>query len=265
MESTSGSEVNLPTSKIFVVREQTENSNHEGIENRNKETGSSHSDFLQEQQENELREIKEINYWSGLYVFIILGSCVAGVSILTVIPVHNIFEFPEFWWENIFPRGLCWILALSLGGSWQLYLVFKTDVLEPRRYFLMFFMIFFLGTYIPYCGVYVVWTLYMGYNFPMPFGSVPCAYIGFISVYSAVWFGFPSQWRNQPEIKQRLKFFLFFVAVWLTVGYQDIFLDIIFRKAKSYQNKHGIQVQPIMAFLIPICRTRLPRLSWKLT
>jgi hypothetical protein len=47
---------------------------------------------------------------------------------------------------------------------------------------------------------------------------------------------------------------MFYVVLWLTTPFQQIFLDVIFVKVKNYQNEQGIKLQPIMAFLIPISR-----------
>ena len=125
MESTSRSENNIPMPNITVVKEETDHANHEYIENRNQETGLSNQCCLQEQEHSELGELKEKKYWNGLHVFMILGICIAWTSTLTMIPTHNIFEHPEFWWENIFPRGLLFAINISLPLAWQVYLVFQ--------------------------------------------------------------------------------------------------------------------------------------------
>jgi hypothetical protein len=221
----------------------------------NDETGSSNQDCLQVEEDNELREEKEIRYWDGLFAFVILGTCVAWTSLLTMIPTLNIFEHPEFWWENIFPRGLFYaITSVAIPRAWEVYLVFKADILKPKIYPLIFFLAYFLGRNIPYLCIYCVWTLYMGYNFPMPFGSFPCGYIGLVCVYFAVWFLFPPEIRNRPKFKKKLKYFMAYVVLWCTFPYQDMVLDTIFVKAKNYQKEHGVQVELIMAFLIPLFR-----------
>ena len=46
MESTSSSEINIPISKIILVREVTEQSNQEGDETRNKEIGLGNVCFI---------------------------------------------------------------------------------------------------------------------------------------------------------------------------------------------------------------------------
>ena len=115
-------------------------------------------------------------------------------------------------------------------------------------------MALFLGTNIPYVGIYIVWTMWMGYNFPMPYGNIFCGYIGIFIKYVAVWFRFPLQLRKHPEFRKKLKFYLLYGGVLITTGMQNIILDKVFVMLTSYQNSHRKNVQWIMAFFIPISR-----------
>ena len=98
MENTSPSENNIPISTIIVVREATQPSTQEDIENSNQPTGLSNQEDLQNQDDNQSSLGQEIGYWNVLYALVILGICVAWTSTVTTIPIHNIYEYPEFWW-----------------------------------------------------------------------------------------------------------------------------------------------------------------------
>ena len=104
----------------------------------------------------------------------------------------------------------------------------------------------------------------MGYNFPVPFGNVPCSIIGSVVTYVATWLGFKSEFRSQPAFRQKFKSFLLFQTVVITIGFHGFFINAAFEKLTTYQSKHGIQLQWTVAFLIPISRGIYERLLPKL-
>jgi hypothetical protein len=88
----------------------------------------------------------------------------------------------------------------------------------------------------------------MGYNFPMPFFKMPCGLIGFVSLFVAIWFGFPEELRTQPVFRKRLKSYILYIATVFTIPYQEVLLDLIFYFLKDNE---GLW---ILAFIIPIFR-----------
>ena len=100
MENMPSSEDRIPIPEVIVVIEAGEPSNQEDTENKNEATGSPNEEDLQVQDVNRPSTIQNIGYWNGMYAFVILGICVISTSTITMIPQHDIYEHPEFWWEG---------------------------------------------------------------------------------------------------------------------------------------------------------------------
>ena len=141
-----------------------------------------------------MRAIQQTSYLNALYAFVILGTCVAWTCTFTIIPVHNIFEHPEFWWENIFLSNAFFALFVCTSQiTWVVYLIFGEDLSNPKIYPLKYFTAYYTGVNITYLGIYFLWKLHMGYNFPMPFIIVPCVYIANFSRMLSFGLNFPAK------------------------------------------------------------------------
>ena len=258
MENTppSGNDIAIPN--IIMVREATDQSNHEDNENRNQVTGTSNPEGLQEQEDNQPqqpKEIHKISYWNGLYALVILGWCVASTCTVTIIPVHDILEYPEFWWESIFLGTVPVILlAATVPFAMCVYVVFGEEFFNSKLHPLLYFTASYLGWNICSFCIYIWWTEHIGYNFPMPGYIVYSGAIGIVSMYMAFWFGFAGELRSQEEVRTRLTSFIIFLAITLTIPYQQALLDHLFTALKHYEDENGIQVQWLIAFVIPISR-----------
>ena len=257
MENTLPSGNNTPISNIIIVGEATDQSKHEDIENRNQVTGDSNNEGFQEQEDNQpqqSKEIQKISYWNGLYALVILGSCVASTSTVTMIPIHNIFEQPELWWEWVFIATVPLLLLGTFPLSRCVYLVFGPEFFNSKCDPLLYFTVFYLGWIIPSFFIYIFWTAQIGNNFPMPCYSAYCGVIHYFIRCLVIWFGFPGELRNQDAFRTRLKPFMYYLAIESTIKYQLILIDIVFRELKRYEYENGIQIQWIAAFVIPIFR-----------
>ena len=133
--------------------------------------------------------------------------------------------------------------SVTLTLAWFARLVFGWNSFKSRLYPIMYFLACFLGRNVPYMCIYIWWTFYMGYNFPVPFGNVPCSIIGSVVTYVATWLGFKSEFRSQPAFRQKFKSFLLFQTVVITIGFHGFFINAAFEKLTTYQSKHGIQLQ----------------------
>ena len=239
MENTSSSEINIPKSHIIVVKEAPEQPNQEDLENKppentsnveeqpdqediekrsQKQKTSNVEECHQEQEFEELGEVKTSIYWNGLYVLVILGVCVLWTSTYTIIPATNSFEYPEYWWEHVVIRGSFYtILAMMLPTLWELQLIFKADSPTSNLQSIIYSTIFYAGSIIPYLIIYIVWTVYMGFNFPMPLGNLPSGIFASVSAVVAIWFGFPCELRSEPVFRKRIISWIIYLIIFYSV------------------------------------------------
>ena len=235
MENTPPSENNIPIPDVIVVEELPEPSNQEDTENRNEETGSPNEENFQVQDDSRSSTVQKMECWNGMYAFVILGIGVAWSCTITMIPQHNIFEHPEFWWEGMILGHVFVSLDMALHSAWQVYVVFNGECFNSKLCPLIYFTAFYLGFNIPYVCIYIFWTVQLGYNFPIPFCPVVPGFISNISLMAAIWFGFPCELRSQPEFRHRLTSFLLYLAICFTIIYQQVCLDTIFAQLKDYE------------------------------
>ena len=102
--------------------------------------------------------------------------------------------------------------------------------------------------------MYLVWTQYVGYNWPMPFWVSICSYLGNFFQLTTIWFLFPRDLRQNIEFRNRLKAYFIYICTWNCIGLAEIFMDTIFIELTKYQMENEVEVQWLMAFVIPIFR-----------
>ena len=197
-----------------------------------------------------------INWYYGLTIFIIIASCAAYVSTITLIPYHDVFVYPSFWWENLIIFGFLYAgLRVTLSLMREIYLVFKAENIMTLRFYSKIFLGTSLGFSIPYCGFYIYWTVMEGNNHPMPFVDLLC-HLFFETPCRAVmiWFAFSNDQRKQPGFRRRIKYYLYYYFTWALIAFMEMVMDMIFQSLTAYEMETGMQVQWLMCFVVPIVR-----------
>ena len=198
---------------------------------------------------------ENISYLNGLYAVVIIIICVVYNTTHTLIPYHDVFEFPSFWWENIIQFCFFFVAQrIVISTCWEVWLVFKRKEALSFQWFIRM-----LGTTsIAFTSIYLVlfllWTQYVGYNWPMPFWILIVAQAGDAIKLAIVWFLFPRDLRQNKEFRNRLKFYIIYFLTWNFIGYAEILMDLIFFELTKYQMENEVEVQWLMAFVIPIFR-----------
>ena len=126
---------------------------------------------------------------SGLYYLSILSGpllvCLY-MSLVTLIPIHNVIEQPEYWYEDIITRVLtaspihaCMVMIradywarFSFKDRWTSY------VLIIGYVFVLYVCL--IG------GYYLLWTSYLGFYQPMPLNWLVVANAAVFGIYPAV-------------------------------------------------------------------------------
>ena len=137
-----------------------------------------------------------------------LIGCVMITSIYTLIPVHNLFEQPTYWYE--FPLQI----IFALYPSWAVMVIFRCSnymnikFIKNIRAFLYMWSIGSGILLVLYGAQYLIWAVLMDYHYPVPLNGYITACAGMISFYSTICFQFPKDWRTDPMFKRRLLFFV---------------------------------------------------------
>ena len=129
--------------------------------------------------------------WNILYYVTTMSgpilACVCG-SFLTLLPIHSVFEHPNYWYED----SLCRILAAGIVFTCQQLIradYWSNFTFENKltTYLLMIGLTF--GLHIAINAVYYsIWTTYLGLFQPMPLGHFLVGSIIAVVVNGSFWF-----------------------------------------------------------------------------
>ena len=149
---------------------------------------------------NDVQSLRYIIYSMGS----IVGSMIP-ILVYTLIPVHNVILDPYYWFE--FPLQT----AISLVPCYVGVILFKSSYyinMNCLRAHLTFHKIV-LVTVVLYIAIhaiaYLAWTQLAQYQNPIPFTGYGCYYVVNIFALAMVWLSFPSHWRREKIINERLK------------------------------------------------------------
>ena len=140
-------------------------------------------------------------------------GCVAIISIYTFIPVHNLFENPQYWYESPL------LLIVALYPSWAAMVIFRCSNYMNIRYikniraFFAMWSISSVLLLILYGAEYLIWSIFMEYHYPVPLNGYIVACTGMITFYTTICFLFPKEWRKDNKFKKRLGFFVLALGI----------------------------------------------------
>ena len=194
------------------------------------------------------QESNQVSYWNGLYVLVIVATCVLQTSCYTLIPRHNSIVYPSYWYEIIIAVSFGMHVQGTISTIMKCYIFFKLKSLISINLTLKLFFKLVAGFVVPYCFCYILWSVYFGYNHPMPFNVMGCCLINWACLFVGVWQLFPTELRAEVEFRRRLKYFLLYCSWLMVIDYQNQGLSTLFGVLPS-------NLQWTMAIIIPSFRS----------
>ena len=212
--------------------------------------------LLQHVFKNEFEIQDNVSYWNGFYIFAILIYSVLFSSITLVIPQHDTIKHPQYWYELMYMHSL-WFPANRLLHFYQsCSFVFKMPSMITLGATFRLFLATTLGFIAPYVMSYIIWTLILDYNHPMPF-NVICGYLSSISFDIMAWFEFPINLRKDKIFRKGLKAYML-LNIW------DIFEHLVYAGLAILFVCIPSHLQWILAIIMPILRYLNARVRKKL-
>ena len=192
-------------------------------------------------------DLKAIWGWNLFYLSIIVGLSVTLSVMVTIIPMHNHIEFPNYWWETLFPSGFANGIFLTVNGLLECYMVFNLPFLKTTKTFIRLFIMTFLGSVIPFLVCRLIWTDVLSNNYPMPFLGL-FLFVFFNSWhFLALWFEFPGKLRSNKIMRKRIWAYMLYRLWFVFHGIQLLGLNILMGKLSKYW-------QWIMSVIFPLHR-----------
>ena len=203
---------------------------------------------------NELIKFSWIKLFAASFTIIFFGF-VMNIP-LTLIPYHDLVQYPKYWYELLLPGTYSGLMGFSYrcitSGSYMNI----EHLLRPRNVGIlsasgcMFILAVLLVSYI-------VWTLLFEFQYPIPFLGTVATYVGFVFTITVIWFLFPTKWRQSWNFRKRMRYFIFQLLFTILV---TIFYNMITQTIAKSSNKY----QPIVALMLPALRELQITISTKL-
>ena len=179
-----------------------------------------------------------------LFGFIILGLSVIFSSPTLLIPQHNAIINQEYWYEVMISASTVNSLGLVINTMFECQIVFKEEKFVSLKYFSIFFIGAALGVIIPFSSCYLIWTVWLGNNNPMPFVGF-CYYISYFVHLFQLWMAFPK--KDKEDQRKRIGAYFLYRFWFLLVSIQNMGLRMIFSKVPS-------NLQLTMSLVLPMVR-----------
>ena len=99
-----------------------------------------------------------------------------------------------------------------------------------------------------WCTCYFIWTVWMGYNHPLPFVGYICAQTtSYIYHHIGLWFQFPLELRSDKEVRKRFCWYMGYKYYQILHGFQLLAMKVLMIQLPS-------EMQWIMGILFPLQR-----------
>ena len=183
--------------------------------------------------------------WTKHFFYTIATIVICGVAPfpLTLIPVHDVINYPGFWYESPLQMFI-WTIWAGFAYPYIAGFLMNIDYIHGARCYLTS-VAFSVGTYYLVFFIYFfVWTHVLHINFPMPFHAYIAVYCTCMACITVVYFSFPLNWRTNGRLRRRLIFLVVYFLYNLLVLIQYNFAA---KLLINYQ--HGFQPVAALSYI----------------
>ena len=180
-----------------------------------------------------------------IHIIGILSCCALSISVQALIPRHNTILEPKYWFETILLAvvGSFYMTALSILSC---FILIGLDSIKSIRVFMNVYLLMLLTWVTTYCIFFIIWSILLEYNYPMPFIGLFCNYTArFLSI-AGFPVTLPIKPLNESESSKKMKCFMLYEFLCSISALSRGLLSFIFTKLENSD------LECIMAILIPI-------------
>ena len=166
---------------------------------------------------------------------------------ITVIPQHNVFEQPGYWYETAIPFTTS-ILPAIVGLTILRMKVFFSEVHFKMSTWIKFYAANSIYSALVIFLPHFIWTDYLGYTFPIPLFYILVSAMMWPFLLPLFFLIFPREFRADEKLRNRIKWFMVY-KVWSCIAACFERLIVIFCFLST-----PIQAQPMWAIFLPLLR-----------
>ena len=189
---------------------------------------------------------KDISPLNVLYIIVVFLGCIPLTLIYTLIPRKNSIYYPQYWYE--YAAYLVTFTTLRIATTQLMEVIIYMNVKSLKsiwtclKHYLRIMLI--LGTF--YLSSYLMWTVYLENNHPMPFQALTGTIAWLVSL-PLLFFWLPYDLILEKEFRTKVYFFILYDIVFFLIHQHFTALSILFGILPD-------NLQWVMAFIIPLSR-----------
>ena len=175
--------------------------------------------------------------WSLCYIVATVAVPVASTFVYTLIPAHNVIQFPEYWYELPL-QGI-----IGLGPIWCSYIIYlcssymNVRCIRTKSNLLRMWLATGITIVAGFTASYMTWIYALHYHYPVPLTGYLIIWTSLmISSLMMLWNVFPLKWRKNDAFRKRMRQFIyvFLFQQFTTVEY-GIVTAILLAVPNNYQ------------------------------
>ena len=174
-------------------------------------------------------DVSYVNYLNWFHILSILAACCVTMSTLTLIPRHNAILDSKYWFEILFPLEV-WLIIDTFSRVLDLSVLMGKKSLLSILFCMKIFLCRFLTLLTCFCLCYVIWTIILEYNSPMPMLGLIVMTCSIVSLLVSIILFIPREYMKEEDFKCRLKNFILYQSFWIVVTIIQLVLEKIFKK-----------------------------------
>ena len=163
------------------------------------------------------------SYVDGMYGPLALCIVISASFSVTMIPVHNVIQNPEYWYEITFSTlSRCFFLACCItnGAEGNLNLFKDQRIIVILNIFITKKVSEILGM----CVIHLIWSIFLGYFEPFPYKYTVTTQISNVAFVTRFWFLIPYEKRIETSFRQKCKAYACWYLWIFIIGIQLTFI-----------------------------------------
>ena len=180
--------------------------------------------------------------WPFCLVLIMFSSTIP----LTLIPAHDLLQFPNYWYESLF-HGV--LLSTWSCAYWCVMagMVLNINYILLPKSILHVTLIGNITWVSLQISSYYLWTEVLAYHYPIPFFAFVMAFSMNLFVCVVIWLRLTMTANNYVDLRKRMANYFLFIIVTIILAFM---YQQIIKLIRNSSEKH----QPFVALLFPVMR-----------
>ena len=129
-------------------------------------------------------------------------------SIYTLVPVHNLILFPQYWYEWLLQFCLSFLVSFAANMVLRFYYVTNIKFVKTIRAFIVVWFVCLVCTLTVFTIATMIWIYGLRYHNPVPLKGYFLYLTIAIAIPAIFWYHFPKEWHKNRNFRLRFQFYV---------------------------------------------------------